>query len=615
MISAQQSHFSPLVSIVIPVYNGANYLKDSIDSALNQSYPNIEVIVVNDGSRDEGATEAVALSYGDQIRYFSKANGGCGSALNFGIKQMKGEYFSWLSHDDRYSRNKIQWQIDKLSTIEDRNTILYGGYELINPKSEVVGSVHPDQQYSAVQLNTPLFAVLKGLAYGCTFLIPKKSFFEIGFFDESLPTTQDYALWFEFFRTIPIHYDFGTNTQYRLHPEQDTKNHPGHIKECDELWIGFLSKISSKEKIAISGTELKFSYDFYEFLSTTQYQAALQFAKDQLRTALSTITVSIIIPFHNNLPLAIESLSSAQAQTHKNIEIILIDDGSSDDLTKLFELIETDERIHYLKQENQGPSAARNFGIKQAGGKYVAFLDADDLYDPEKVAEQIAFMEANTLSFSYTNYQKISFNGTALGEAQKQSTPLATNKIGSIYPQIIEMCPIATPTVMVTREAIKAISFKENLRIGEDICLWIELARLHPVGLLAKPLTKVRVSHDSHAYHPEKGAQGDLNIALYLIKDPHHSKHKKEIAILINNIALTLAKRINADPKVIEKLLILTPKELESLPTAQTIPYQKAAISFADVEGYFVSKLKPLVPSPVWSFSTRIYRAVRGLVL
>ena len=88
MTLSQQSNYSPLVSIVIPVYNGANYLKESIDSALNQSYPHIEVIVVNDGSRDEGATEAVALSYGDRIRYFSKANGGCGSALNFGIKQM-----------------------------------------------------------------------------------------------------------------------------------------------------------------------------------------------------------------------------------------------------------------------------------------------------------------------------------------------------------------------------------------------------------------------------------------------------------------------------------------------------------------------------------------------
>ena len=69
-----------LVSIVIPVYNGANYLSEAIDSALAQTYKNIEIIVVNDGSKDDGATEKVALSYGDKIRYFHKENGGVSSA-------------------------------------------------------------------------------------------------------------------------------------------------------------------------------------------------------------------------------------------------------------------------------------------------------------------------------------------------------------------------------------------------------------------------------------------------------------------------------------------------------------------------------------------------------
>ena len=95
----------PLVSIVIPVYRGANYMREAIDSALGQSWPRCEVIVVNDGSPDGGETERIALSYGDRIRYIAKENGGVSTALNEGIRQMKGEYFSWLSHDDEY-RNK-----------------------------------------------------------------------------------------------------------------------------------------------------------------------------------------------------------------------------------------------------------------------------------------------------------------------------------------------------------------------------------------------------------------------------------------------------------------------------------------------------------------------------
>ena len=106
------SEFQPLVSIVIPVYNGSNYMREAIDSALAQTYERVEVIVVNDGSTDD--TEQIALSYGERIRYFRKENGGVSSALNLGIKEMKGEYFSWLSHDDVYTPDKIEVQIDAL---------------------------------------------------------------------------------------------------------------------------------------------------------------------------------------------------------------------------------------------------------------------------------------------------------------------------------------------------------------------------------------------------------------------------------------------------------------------------------------------------------------------
>ena len=83
-----------LVSLIIPVYNGSNYLREAIESALAQTYPCCEVIVINDGSTDQGATEAIALSYGERIRYFSKANGGVASALNLGLREMRGSFFS-----------------------------------------------------------------------------------------------------------------------------------------------------------------------------------------------------------------------------------------------------------------------------------------------------------------------------------------------------------------------------------------------------------------------------------------------------------------------------------------------------------------------------------------
>lgn len=132
----------PRVSIVIPVYNGANYLKEAIDSALGQDYGSFEVIVVNDGSNDHGKTEEICLSYGDRIRYFRKANGGVASALNLAIEKANGEYVSWLSHDDAYFPNKLSVQVEYLKEIsESQNTILSTDVEIIDERSKHVQNV------------------------------------------------------------------------------------------------------------------------------------------------------------------------------------------------------------------------------------------------------------------------------------------------------------------------------------------------------------------------------------------------------------------------------------------------------------------------------------------
>jgi hypothetical protein len=106
---------NPKVSIVIPVYHGSDYLRTAVDSALGQTYSKIEVIVVNDGSTDDGATRAVCLSYDDRIKYYEKTNGHVASALNFGIRHMSGEYFSWLSHDVYYQPERIALQVTALA--------------------------------------------------------------------------------------------------------------------------------------------------------------------------------------------------------------------------------------------------------------------------------------------------------------------------------------------------------------------------------------------------------------------------------------------------------------------------------------------------------------------
>lgn len=181
----------PKISIAIPVYNGSDYLAEAINSALSQSYKNIEIIVVNDGSNDEGKTEKLALSYGDKIRYFSKPNGGVASALNLAIEKMEGDYFSWLSHDDVYCADKLEKQVRYLKYLPE-NTILYSDFLIINNKSECIG--HQNVFFK------PLDHIRHNLIcypqmHGCSTLVPKQCFERIGLFNEELIYTQDYEFW------------------------------------------------------------------------------------------------------------------------------------------------------------------------------------------------------------------------------------------------------------------------------------------------------------------------------------------------------------------------------------------------------------------------------------
>lgn len=185
----------PLVSIVIPVYNGANYLREAIESALAQTYPHVEVLVVNDGSTDGGATAAIANSYGTRIRYFEKTNGGVSTALNTGIREMRGEYFSWLSHDDVFLPNKLSVQMDLLRNraVSPEHTILYSDYNEIDAQSRMLGRI----RICAPRPEAMRFELIRSYpVHGCTTLIPRSCLERHGCFDESRRYTQDYHLWF-----------------------------------------------------------------------------------------------------------------------------------------------------------------------------------------------------------------------------------------------------------------------------------------------------------------------------------------------------------------------------------------------------------------------------------
>lgn len=244
--------YHPLVSIVIPVYNGSNYLREAIDSALAQTYDNIEIIVVNDGSADEGRTEAIAKSYGDRIRYVSKENGGSSSALNEGICQMRGEWFSWLSHDDLYLPEKVSKQISMINSLglcyvpDLYRHVFFSAAELIDSsgkriKRELLSKRESREKWiNSLENNVELISSpTGGYFHGCSCLINKKAFEEAGLFDEHLRLLNDVDMWYRLYeKGYRVHYDSSVLVKGRIHSSQVSKSvgYSYHNAEQDMFW-------------------------------------------------------------------------------------------------------------------------------------------------------------------------------------------------------------------------------------------------------------------------------------------------------------------------------------------------------------------------------------------
>ena len=258
--------YNPKISIVIPAYNASNYLAEAIDSALAQTYTNVEIIVVNDGSKDDGATRAIALSYGEKIRYFEKENGGSSSALNMGIANMTGEWFSWLSHDDLYIPEKLERQIAYINASgipvsELPKHIFFSASELIDANGKTIRHCNPNQarklkeKLETFPHNGYLIAEpTEYLFHGCSCLVPKEVFSDVGAFDEKLRLLNDVDLWYRLYASnYKVHYLDEPLVKGRVHAKQVSKSigYSYHNPEQDMFWnrsLNFLLENYPKEK-------------------------------------------------------------------------------------------------------------------------------------------------------------------------------------------------------------------------------------------------------------------------------------------------------------------------------------------------------------------------------
>lgn len=202
----------PRVSVIIPAYNYARYICLALNSVIHQNYPNLEVLVIDDGSTDE--TAAVVKPYRSLVKYIYKENGGTASALNLGLRLATGKYICWLSADDMFLENKLAKQAALMES-DPSLGFSYTGFRVIDAQGhkqyDVFSPYFQDKRQLVTKLTQGCFI------NGSTVMMRRDCLTGIGNFDESLPQAHDFDLWLRLLRHYPCGFLDEILLAYRWH--------------------------------------------------------------------------------------------------------------------------------------------------------------------------------------------------------------------------------------------------------------------------------------------------------------------------------------------------------------------------------------------------------------
>ncbi len=225
--------------------------------------------------------------------------------------------------------------------------------------------------------------------------------------------------------------------------------------------------------------------------------------------------VSVIIPTYNRKNFLEEALESVFSQDYRPLEVIVVDDGSTDDTPKLA----TRYPIKYIRGPRRGPAAARNRGISVSHGEFVAFLDSDDLWRPEKIRRQVEFFEKKPGAVAVQTEEIWLRDGKRVNPRKRHQKP-----DGFFFQRALELCLVSPSAVMLRRRVFAEIGlFDESFPVCEDYELWLRLSARYPVFLIREPLVIKRGGHEDQLSRTPGLDWFRLQAIAKIYKDPHLS--------------------------------------------------------------------------------------------
>lgn len=217
----------PQVTVIIPVYNGASYIEETIISVLEQTYQDFELLIVNDGSTDNTLSILKKYESNPKVLILNKSNGGLSSARNYGIKSAKGKYISLLDADDLWEKTKLEEQIIKIQSVGEKTGIIFTDCTYIDSRGQVLKNDHEyyhlDENFCG-NVYERLISKNQICGSGSAVLIPKNIFEKVGLFDEKLKSCEDHEMWLRIAKKYEVDYVKQRLVKIRVHPEGMQRN-------------------------------------------------------------------------------------------------------------------------------------------------------------------------------------------------------------------------------------------------------------------------------------------------------------------------------------------------------------------------------------------------------
>jgi glycosyltransferase involved in cell wall biosynthesis len=463
----------PLVSAVIPVFNGEAFLAAAIESALAQTYEPIEVIVVDDGSTD--ATATIVARYG--VHALRKPNRGVSAARNAGVAAARGELITFLDADDLWPADRVAIQAGHLLQRADLGFVMAHATQFLEPGAQrpewltaewIAGVGRP----ATSQRPSPHADVTVPVPVPGTMLARTEVFRHIGGFDEDL--------------------DIGEDLDWLMRATDAGIRH--------EL----LPDVVLHHRLHSSNAS-------YRLADATARRLRIARQSVARKRRPSEPSVSVILPVLNGERFLGEAIASASAQTHRPLELIVVDDGSTDRSAGIAETL----GARVLRRSHAGVSAARNAGIATARGELIALLDADDRWPLNRLAAGVQrFARRPQLGFVVGRARLFLEPGTPRPEWFTDGLAMGQSAL-------------ARQTILAKRELFERVGgFDESRDICEDLD-W--LARARDAGVPFEVVDDVMVEYRVHSANTGLSRRDDLEQGM--LRTLRSSIHRKRARV------------------------------------------------------------------------------------